>query len=250
MKSWLLVVFLVINPVTYIADINSAKEEAKREFLAQKYEQALSHYLYLINQLKVDNEEVFLNLAHTYYNQERFEPAQKYYNRISKSENPIYQSKAFNQLGIIACQNQDFENALAAFRSAIEAYRQNYEARYNYELVKNMLEKYPEMNTPKPQNSKETPKPQENKPQSEPSADTNEKKLPQNTSKPSKADKDGETTEGKQLQPQKLEALKMNREKAENLLNALRNQEVQYIQQLPRQLRQKNRKPQKRLPDW
>jgi len=124
--------------------------------------------------------------------------------------------------------NQDFEKALQYFKEAIIRYTQNNEARYNCELMAKILYKY----------GKKTKKEKKN--------NTQEKQEDKLEKKQTKTENSKIETK---LNPQKLKDLQFNKEKAEAILNTLRNQEMKYIQQ--QQQKKKRDPPQKNsLPDW
>ena len=61
---------LIINLFTYfdnnISKINEIKKEAKRNFSEKKYDQAIDKYKYLIDSMNLNDDNVMLNLSHSY----------------------------------------------------------------------------------------------------------------------------------------------------------------------------------------
>ncbi len=225
-KIFVLSLFLFVNPVTFIANRNYYATEAEKAFRNQNYALASQHYAYMIQGLEWKNDNIQLNLAHTYFLEKKYTLATVQYVISSQSNNTIIASTALSQLGYMASLNQDFETALSYFQEAISRYIQNKEARYNYELIAKILHKRGK----KPKNNqKDIQKEKEKK-------------------KDAQQRNGGSKTENK-LNPQKLKDLQFNKEKAEAILKALQNQEMQYIQQQQQKKKLQNAPPNS-LPDW
>jgi tetratricopeptide (TPR) repeat protein len=188
-----------------------------------------------------------MNLAHGYFQLRDADKAAFYYTKLTEKGNNFTQSVALNQLGYIADVTQNPERALEYFKQAILKNPQNYEARYNYELVRKRLQRQPQNNATQNKQTK-----QENK--QDPEGKDEIQKVEQKINRPDEKDsnqKNEESTEEKkvQLQPEKLKEAKLNKEKAEAILEALKNQEAQYIQQLPKK-KNTQKANSKKLPDW
>jgi hypothetical protein len=248
--KFLLSILLIINPITFIAETNERQAKAGQYFRTQDYRLALQEYLYIMDGLETESPEIFLNSAHAYFNLRNADKAAFYYSKLLDNNNPIYQSIAFNQLGYLADVDGDLNNALKYFKLALLRNPQNEEARYNYELTKKRLPKNAGGMGNSPDSTqigndtldintgnrirRITTRLEANK---------------QGSEKTQKAESNDESkAENKNLQPEKLEKLKLNREKAEAILNALKNQESKYIQQ--RQRQKKKLSEDKDKPDW
>jgi Ca-activated chloride channel homolog len=243
-------VFLVINPITYITDINRIQKDAQDLFQKKDYLLATYQYQDLMENYGVADLAVPLNTAHAYFYLKDAEKSAFYYHQLT--ENKLvpahYQSIAFNQLAYIAFMDNNQELALTLLKQAIFKNPQNHEARYNFELLKKIAHK-------NPKNAQSSDNPVVN-----PSIDsTQTKKLQQQTpdknglEKAKQHDLNAEKEEKNQfnlnLQPEKLKDLKINSEKADAILDALRNQEIQYIQQLKRNKKNSGLYD-KNKPDW
>jgi Ca-activated chloride channel family protein len=62
------------------------------------------------------------------------------YQPVTQSSNTKLRSIAHQQLGVLANQQNKYEEALANFKQALKADPTNEDARYNYEMVKKKLE--------------------------------------------------------------------------------------------------------------
>lgn len=236
--KFIIAILLIINPLTYVSQINQNQMEAEKAFQRKNFAIAINRYTTLIKDFEIKTEELYLNLGHCYFELKDAEKASDYYLKLLEFGSGFSQSIALNQLGYIAEITQNPEKALDYFKQAIQKNTQNLEARYNYELVKKKLQNptlhYKQRNIPNKQ------------------AQANEigkGKFQQIEKKQANKDGKDKTTENtkneeekeKNLQPEKLEDAKLNKEKAEAILQALQNQETQYIQQLPRKRNNKQK---------
>lgn len=274
----LLTLFTLTDP-TLISKINGLKADAKKAYLKNDFKTAIKKYRYLVDSLHVREDEVLLNLASAYYNLKDTTNALSQYQSLTASSKNQLRSKAQQQLGLIADQQGKQEEALSYFKESIKSDITNEEARYNYELLKKKIEekkkqdqkKKDEQNKDKDQDKKdqdkkeeekkdEEKKDQEQKEKEKKEQEQKEKdKQQQDQEKKDQEQKDKEQKEKeeqdkkdqeKKMPPdvkQKLEEMKISPEKAEMLLEAMRNQEKQYLQQNKR----KATKPkEKGKPDW
>ncbi len=286
MKSWatVLLVLAMLTDPTRISKINSLKAEAKKAYLKNDFKTAIAKYRYLIDSMDVHEDEVLLNLASAYYNLKDTTNALSQYQSLTASSKNEFRSKAQQQLGVMAEQQGKHEEALNHFKEAIKSDLNNQEARYNYELVKKKLEekkkqdqkKQDQQNKDQDQKKDQDKKEQEKKDQQKKDQEQKdkEKKEQEEKKKEEQEKKDQEKKdqekkdqekkdqekkdkeekekkdEEKKMPPsvkEKLEQMKISPEKAEMLLEAMRNQEKQYLQQNKR----KATKPkEKGKPDW
>jgi tetratricopeptide (TPR) repeat protein len=128
-----------IDP-SLISRINSAKTVAKKAFLANDYPTAIAQYKYLVDSLGVTEDEVIINLAHCYFNQNDTASAMTAYQKLITSSNKLLKSNAYQQLGVLNNRQNRLEEALTNFKESIKADPANEESRYNYEMVKKKLE--------------------------------------------------------------------------------------------------------------
>jgi hypothetical protein len=234
MKGLILSIFLVVNPITFVADRNYYVIKAEQAFQTQQYVLASQHYSYVVKDLEWKKENIALNLAHSYFLAKKYELAATEYTQLSQSTAISLASVALNQLGYLAAMNQDFEKSLQYFQEALVKYPQNYEARYNYELIAKILQRRGK----KPQN----------KPEKKNNTAQDKTKDKQKGNGQGEQNTDDSKNENK-YNPQKLKDLQLNKEKAEAILKAIRNQESQYIQQQQQKKKlQNNTNP--NLPDW
>ncbi len=219
MKILFLCLFLWINPLTFVAEMNATREELVLIFQKQQYDIAEKKLNTLLKDYKSETTEIYLNLAHIYFLKKNKEKAILYYDKVLQQQNPMMQSVAFNQLGYMSAIRQNLPEALQFFKEAIIRYPKNEEARYNYELVLKKVAKNPQImqlvaknNAPNSDTLSKISRPNANVQGNE----QGEKASPQGT----RFSEKGESK--KNL---------LSKEKAENILQTLRNQETQYLQQ-------------------
>jgi Ca-activated chloride channel family protein len=296
--SILVLTTLLTDPIK-IRKINSAKEEARQAFVAGNYKGAIEKYKYLIDSLDVNEDEVYLNLAHAYYQEKDTANATTTYQSLTGSTKKEIASKAHQQLGIIAHQQGKLEQALSDFKQAVKANPANEQARYDYEMLKKKLDDRKKQDQKDQQNKDQKDqkkdqqnkdqqkkdqenkdkqdqqkkdqekkdqekkdqekkdqekkdqekKDQQNKDQKDEKKEEQEKKEQQEKQQQEqdKKDKEKQNKDLQNLDREKLQQMKISEEKARMILEAMKNQEKQYLQQ---QKRKPVKARDKSKPDW
>ena len=210
----IIITLLIINLFTYfdnnISKINEIKKEAKRNFSEKKYDQAIDKYKYLIDSMNLNDDNVMLNLSHSYLLNGDTLNAIDGYNSLTESKKGNIKSIAYQQLGVISDKYQKLKESSELFKNSIKSNPENIESKYNYELVMKKIKEQQNQENKEQQN-------QENKEQQ------------------------NQTIE------EKLKEINISKEKAEMILEALKNNEIQYLQQLKRKT---SKKVDKSKPDW
>jgi Ca-activated chloride channel homolog len=294
MKGFIVLSFLVaiVTDPGKISKINSLKSEARKAFASGDYKTAIEKYRYLTDSLSVNEDEIKLNLANAYFQENDTTNAFSGYQNLAGSSDIVIRSKANQQLGVLNNRQGKFEEALANFKQSIKADPANRDARYNYEMLKKKLEekkkKEEEEQQKQDQKDKKDNKDQKNDQQKDQKDKQKEKSEQQKKDEQQKQDeknksdnKDEKSKEQQQKDEQKkkeeeekkkeqqqdskeqqdkeqkdkpqpsvsdkLQQMKISEDKAKMLLEAMKNQEVQYLQQNKR----KATKPKdKGKPDW
>ncbi len=268
MKVILLSLLLLISTdPREIAKVNSLKKEAEKAYNSGNYELAAERYA-ILDSLGVNDPALKLNLAHSYYNLNDTTGAKSNYQSVLNSPDKRMRSVAYQQLGVMQKDANKLEEALQYLKSSLKADPANSGARYDYEVVKKLLEEQKKQEQEQEQNQ-ENEENQENKDEQKNSdekkeGDENEEQEKEEGEKEeSEEKKDGEKEEGEneegeeqeadeeptpeeQMQ-QKLEEMNISEEKARMILEAMRNNEVQYLQQ---QRRKATKRPDSGKPDW
>lgn len=283
MKALLMTVLCValITDPGKIAKINQYKVAAKKAYMQGDFKTAIEKYQYLIDSLDVNEEEVRMNLANAYFQANDTTQAVRHFQDLSQSSNKQIKSKAEQQLGVLTNRQGKFEEALNHFKEAIKADPTNNDARYNYELLKKKLEeekkKQDQQNKQNQDQNKQDQK-QQNQDKQKQDQDKKDQQKQDDKKEQEKKDqqnqdqkndqqkKDDQQKKEQQQQEQeqkekdekdkkdvppsvseKLKEMDMSEEKAKMILEAMKNQEIQYLQQNKR----KATKPKdKGKPDW
>ena len=281
--KFLLVIFLVINPITdldKVAKVNKAKKEAEQAYLAEDYALANAKYLYLKDSLGVNDEKLLLNLANTQYILQDSTGALNSYSDLKDSPDKAISSIAHQQLGAMQFNNKKYKEALNHYKSALKENPTNTDARYNYELLKKILKEQEEQQQQKDDKNKEEQnedqekkdqekqdqekqdkenkedqekqdqeeEQQDQEKQDQEKKDEEQEKKDQEEQNPDEQKKDEEQeSKPNPIDEEKLKEMKISEEKAKLILEAMKNNEVQYIQQNKRKAKKK-KDPSK--PDW
>lgn len=274
MIKFIVLIFLMANPIIDFNDIartNSLKREAREAYNNADYEKAINKYNILLQEYQQTDPNMSLNLSHSYYKLGNMEEAEKAYKPLIASSDMKVRSIANQQLGNMASAKKDYKTALNYYKAALKAAPDNDEARYNYELTKKLLDQQKEQEEDEDsedeqeQESEEDKKEQEEGSESEENQEKGEETEEQSESEKQEGEAEKETEEQNkdaeqqeqneedqrmedmQSLKEKLEELNMNEETAMMILEALKNQEIQYIQQKRRQSTQPKKSGK---PDW
>jgi Ca-activated chloride channel homolog len=272
---------------TRTADENQLKSDAESSYAMKKYDISIVKYSVLINSYKNTDERVRLNLAHSYFNLNDSINAEFHYLKLSKSHNLRINSISNNQLGFILASHKEYRQALKHFRQALKSDPANEIARYNYELIKKMIEEKEKVNSSEKDKNKKKNKsgqPEQIDNDDSPSGgkgkpgDHDEKgkagqsrqSVEDNNGDNEKSKGEGEKNrirdrgnnelENNELMPdekgmrkrdalisQRLKLINMSEDKAMMILEAMKNSEIQYLQQIKKK---GNPKYDKDKPDW
>ena len=301
MKVLLAIIFLISLPtggIKTISRLNQYTADAAVAYEKEDFAKAITAYEYILNELDIQDDQLRLNLAHTYFRANLLEQAREQYNMLAGHQSAYMQAVVHLQLGNIAARNKKYKQALNLYKKALIASPANEEARYNYELLKKYLLLHPEKTEQEPyqeQTESELPPPADealqpkqnpdNKGDKEAETETKEadeqgeqqkqsgqgsqqngdkEKEQQSGNEPGETEgqnPEGDEANGEEgktqniseedtrarMRRERLRNANLSPEKARLLLDAMRNSELQYIQQLPKKA---TRKPEKGKPDW
>jgi tetratricopeptide (TPR) repeat protein len=274
-KGLVMLLLIMVDPGD-ISKINTAKSEAKKAYIAGDYKTAVEKYTYLVDSIGVTEDEVMMNLANSYFHLNDTARAISSFQPLTVSKNPKLQSAANQQLGVLHNREGKFDQALAYFKQALKSNPANEDARFNYEMVKKKLEEQKKQEQQKQdknqQNKDQQDKDQEQKEQEQKDQEQQQKdqeKKDQKSKEQKEEDKKAKEEQEKKDQEQKeqdekekqeqdkkelppsvrekLKEMDMSEEKAKMILEAMKNQEIQYLQQ---NKRKPTKQRDKTKPDW
>ena len=170
------------------------------------------------------------------------------YNYASLADKSEIKSIALQQLGNISEKNNKLEDALNFYKASIIADNKNNDSKYNYELVKKKLNNKKDQKQNNKNNQSQKLK---NKDNSESKKNDNKGQDDKNNKKDKeekkRKNKENSSKSNEESVEEKLKKINMSKKKAEMILDALNNNEFQYIQQLKRKSK---KKLDKNKPDW
>lgn len=229
-----------------IDQINKLTKEAEIAFKNKDFTETIEKYELLIDSFDFSNEQVYLNLAHSHLLSKDTLKAIENYNYASLADKSEIKSIALQQLGNISEKNNKLEDALNFYKASIIADTKNNDSKYNYELVKKKLNnKKDQKQNNKSQNEKNKDSSESKKNDSKGQDDKNNKKDSEEKKSENKENNSSKSNE--ESVEEKLKKINMSKKKAEMILDALNNNEFQYIQQLKRKSK---KKLDKNKPDW
>ncbi|MFL5729169.1 MAG: tetratricopeptide repeat protein [Cytophagaceae bacterium] len=266
---------------TEIADVNRLKNEAERAYASKQYKTAAEKYTILIRTYNSKDERIRMNLAHSWYLLHDSVNAEFHYKKLSQSANLKLNSVSNQQLGMLSASHKEYQQALQYFRLALKADPGNESARYNYELISKKLDQQ-KKKTPDKNKQDEGGMMMENDDSPNGRGNTSsgrhddegrsgeseqlirdkngDRQRTKGLGRKNKSldhsapgEENDENSGGKNkkktnpLVSQRLKLMNMSQERAEMILDAMKNSEIQYLQQLKKK---GNPKYDKDKPDW
>ncbi|MCS6822874.1 MAG: hypothetical protein NZ529_01170 [Cytophagaceae bacterium] len=242
---------------------NQLQERAHQLYENKNYKEAIGCYNQLLYEYHMTDEKIYLNIAHCYYLLKNYALAEYFYKNLLKSKNHHIRSIGNLQTGIIMASLNKPDVALNYFREALKADPGNYKARFNYEYIKHLRDQQQETSGKKKNNNgknKLNAKTSDNK---EILQDNRNNKNSFDDSDYTEHDDEMQRTKDHtlhDLKPGEQGKLKMNAlsferlkemnitpEQAAAILQALKNEEIQYVHQLKKKKAAKHTLTQ---PDW
>ncbi len=269
MSKWFVVLIVIFsgNGPTDIAKVNSLKRSAEQAYTSGDFQNAINNYRYLLDSLAVEEDEIFLNLGHAYYKANDTANAKNYYARATMASDREVKSIAYQQLGVMHKSPQSLQESLKYLKASLKSNPGNTQARYDYEVVKKLLDNQQqnEQNQQEDQQEKdqeekdeeqqqdeqknkneEGEEEQEQQQQQEQSEQQNQDGEQQDESE-EQQEQEGEQENQEMSTKEKLEEMNISEDKARMILEAMKNGEIQYLQQ---QKRKATQRPDNGKPDW
>ena len=246
-------IIIILLNINNIDEINRLTKEAEIYFKNENYDKSIANYKILIDSFDVTNEKIYLNLAHSHFLSNDTAKALENYTYATITNNNKIKSIALQQIGNINESRNKLEEALDFYKESIISDNNNIDSKFNYELVKKKIQEQKENKQEKPdeKNNKEDKKEDkkensENKKNDEKGNKDEQEKEKNEPQENKNEQKNSENSDNESLE-EKLKKINMSKKKAEMILNALNNNEFQYIQQLKRK---PNKKKDSTKPDW
>jgi tetratricopeptide (TPR) repeat protein len=199
---------------------------ANKEYAEKKYTEAEANYR-ISKSKDVSGAKSAYNLGNAIYRQEFSGEAKRaYVEAIKKATTKPEKHKAFHNLGNALMKEKDYGQAVEAYKNALRNNPSDEETRYNYALAKELLEKNPQDpdkgkgDKDKEKDKKDQPKDKEgqNKQDQKGEGDKEQDQKDKGQGKPEKQDPN-------QKEPNKSQPAGISKERVENLLEAVGNEE-------------------------
>jgi hypothetical protein len=255
--------------------INQLKEKAEEAMLADKFQEAIAYYHILTDSFNVSEPSIELNIAHAQFQLKQIKEAGAEYADVARATSPTLASIALLQSGNLRTADQEkLEEAAELYKSALRKNPANEEARYNYELVKKKLkqqqeqqeqdsdENQDEQEKEEQKKKEEQDKKDQDKSEQEGENEDKEKQDEEGDPSDEQNKKEGEPEEGEpddqnpqqsedqkkqqeqqqrqQQVKQRMKEIKLSEDRAKMMLEALKNNEIQYYQQMKRKSDKRN----------
>ena len=188
------------------------------------------------------------NLGNAIYKQNQTEEAKYHYAKALKTARTRAEKhQTFHNIGNTFMKNKDYSNAVEAYKNALRNNPADEETRYNYALAKKMLKDNP----PKKDNKKDKDKKDKNKDDKNKDKDKKDDKKDGNDKDKDK--KEGDKNKDKQDKNQNQGQPKpqpggISKQRLDNLLDAVNNEEKKIQDKVNKQKIQAN--PKKAEKDW
>jgi tetratricopeptide (TPR) repeat protein len=142
MKIVFMVILLntMVGDINKIARVNKLKKAAASAYAKGDFDAAISTFKTLTDSMGINEDPILLNLANAYYQKQDTSLAIQYYARVVGSDQANLRSSAYQQIGVILQQQNKLKEALNNFKLALKADPGNEDARYNYELLKKIID--------------------------------------------------------------------------------------------------------------
>lgn len=208
------------NVKDYIKKGNSYYNSKKYKSAEVEYRKAL--------ELDPTNNYAKFNLGNAYYRQGNYQEAMNHFDAVNRSKfNKNDLSKAYYNLGNSMMQAQKYEDAIESYKKSLLNNPDDYDAKYNLEYARRMLQQQIQSQNQNKQNDKkqqgDNQQQQNNSTKQNQQNKTNQKQQDnQQSQQQSEQRQDNQSEQQKQQQQQKI-----SKEEAERILQALNNEEQQ-----------------------
>ena len=242
MKKIITLLLVLISFATKAQEKDKFLPKGNEEFAEKKYADAEANYR--ISQSKFKKKAVSsYNLGTSIYKQNQHSEAKyQFAKAIQDAKTKPEKHKAFHNLGNVLMKEKEYQGAVDAYKNALRNNPNDEETRYNYALAKKMLKDNPPPEKPK-ENKKDQEK-EKKEEKKEPEKDNDKNKDKNKDKKDGNDDKDKD----KGNQPQQPKPSGASKQRIDNLLDAVNNEEKKVQEKVNAQKALANpKKPEK---DW
>ena len=255
-------IFVVLLLIGTNAFSQKNLNKGNKEFAEQKFAEAEANYR--IEKSKADDKSTAsYNLGNAIYKQNSYEESKFAYSKvIETSTNKSEKHKAYHNLGNVLMKEKNYQGAVEAYKNALRNNPYDEQTRYNYALAKEMLDK-----NPPPPDQNQDDQNQDNQDQNQDQNKENQKggdnqETQDNKNNQDNQDQNQDKGDNQDNQDQKGDGNKdqkpegnqggMPKQRMENLLDAVENQEkgIQQRVQKKKELEQQKGQPRQAEKNW
>jgi tetratricopeptide (TPR) repeat protein len=229
----LLIYLLILSSSFLFAQQKEVKKEkdkvivtGNKEYAEKKYTDAEANYRISKSKDLSGSKSVY-NLGNAIYKQELpSEAKHAYVEAIKKATTKPEKHKAFHNLGNALMKEKEYGQAVEAYKNALRNNPSDEETRYNYALAKELLEKNPQ-DPDKGKGNKDNEKDKKNEPKDKEGQNKQDQKGEGDKEQDQKDEGEGkpEKPDPNQKEPNKPQPSGISKERVENLLEAVGNEE-------------------------
>lgn len=211
--KWVISIFLLC----YIPAL--AKDNAQKLYESERYAEAINKY----NRILIkhpDWAEVHFGKGSALYKSDQIEEAMREFELAISSKDPLQKSAVYYNMGNALIKSERLEESLRFYKRALELNPQDYDAKHNFELVRQMLQQQnQDQSQQQDQNGK---KDQQNQP--------NQQKNDQQD-KSEKQEQEQQKSQPQQMPPRQRQERQKSQEEAAQVLDALKDDEKKMMQE-------------------
>lgn len=249
MKKVLLYSFLLLSFVICAQEKDTDLPKGNDSFVEKKYDAAEADYR--ISASKNPKKAIAsYNLGNAIYRQNQSEEAKYHYAKALKTAKTRPEKhQAFHNLGNTYMKAKDYGNAVEAYKNALRNNPADEETRYNYALAKEYLKNNPPKKDGDKNQDKKNDKKDKNKDDKDKDKQDDKKDGKDKDKDKKEGDKDKDKQENKDQNGQpKPQPGGISKQRVENLLDAVNNEEKKVQDKVNKQKVQVN--PKKAEKDW
>jgi Ca-activated chloride channel family protein len=200
-----------------------ARDETRALYDAGRYTEAIKKYDQILAQ-HPDWEELHYGKGSALYKSNQLDDAVREFERALAVKDPLQKSATFYNLGNALLKSNRLEESLKFYQRAIELNPQDYDAKHNFELVKQLLQQQQNKSSQQKQDKQDQKKQQQQQPQSNQSQ-------PNQSQQPEQQQKSKEQQSQEQQSVQQRREQQKSQEEAAQILDALKDNEKKLMQE-------------------
>lgn len=266
-RNFLIILFTLFSLHTFSQKKTTYLKDGNKDFAKQNYVDAEANFR--SEQSRAEDKTVAAyNLGNSIYRQNSFEESKYAYQKaLEKATNKAEKHKIYHNLGNVLMKEKNYQGAVEAYKNALRNNPYDEESRYNFVVAKDMLDKNPpppdenqnqdnqenqdqEQDQQNKQDQKNDNQDQKDNQENQDQGDNQENQ--DNQDQGDKEDKKDQQGQGNQDQKPQGGQNGMSKQRLENLLDAVENQEkgIQKKVQINQEQKEKKGQVQQREKNW